>query len=49
MKTLEFVPSTSGIASKSLMHISVNSGSCDSSSAAEGRINNCLAKRFCQA
>ncbi len=48
-KTLDFVPSTSGIASKSLMHITVNSGSWFSNSSFDGLINNCLAKRLCQA
>jgi len=39
MKALELVPSISGIASKSLIENKVNSGSCESSSAAEGLTN----------
>ena len=39
MKALEFVPSTSGIASKSFIESRVNSGTCDSNSAAEGLTN----------
>ena len=36
MNASDSVPSTSGIASKSLRHITVSPGSCDSNSAAEG-------------
>ncbi len=49
MKTSEFVPSSFGMDSKSLMHIMVKSGLCDRSSPAEGPTKSCLAKRLCHA
>ena len=49
MNAFVLVPSSSGIASKSFKQTIVNSGSCESSSADDGRTNNCLQKRLCHA
>ena len=49
MNTLEFVPSSSGTASKSFIHTRLNSGTCDADSISVGRMKSCRAKRFCQA
>ena len=49
MNVFDAVPSISGIASKSLIHITVSSGSEDSNSAADGLMKSWCANKLCQA
>ena len=49
MNAFDIVLSTSGIASKSLIHITVSSGSWSSNSAADGLMKSWCANKLCQA